>query len=202
MCSSDHSQNALCLAVPFDGFGFDCRTKPSCGTLDCLQTMSALPTTVPIATSRHGHGELSESTLLADASSPTQQLPPQPYSQECSDVCPGEQLLYTTFWRHLQMEVLLHANVSEIFCAVARYDWFGDHNLPWQTDLNTLNNTIDWNKLNAITATPNPFDNRDPAQTGGGFGLLPWYLRSAVITQRAAPGPAPGPAPAAQVVGR
>ena len=75
-----------------------------------------------------------------------------------------------------------------------RYDWFGDHNLPWQTDLNTLNNTIDWNKLNAISATPNPFDNRNPDQTGGGFGLLPWYLRSAVITPRAAPGPARGPA--------
>ena len=100
-----------------------------------------------------------------------------------------------------ECEIPLHANGGEILCAVARYDWFGDHNPPWQTDLNNLNNTIDWNKLNAITATPNPFDNRDPAQTGGGFGLLPWYLRSAVITQRPAPGPAPGPAPTAQVVG-
>ena len=80
-----------------------------------------------------------------------------------------------------------------------RYDWFGDHNLPWQTDLNTLNNTIDWNKINVITASPNAFDNRDPAQTGGGFGLLPWYLRSAAIPARPPPpSAAPGPAPAAQ----
>ena len=56
--------------------------------------------------------------------------------------------------------------------------------------------TVDWNKLNAIAATPNPYDNRDPAQTGGGFGLLPWYLRSGVIAQRPAPGPGPGPGPA------
>lgn len=71
-----------------------------------------------------------------------------------------------------------------------RYDWFGDHNLPWQTDLLTYNSTIDWAKIDAISATPNAFDNRDPTQTGGGFGLLPWYLRSAA----AAPAPAGAPA--------
>lgn len=54
---------------------------------------------------------------------------------------------------------------------------------------------MDWTKLNAITASPNTFDNRDPAQTGGGFGLLPWYLRSASAAQ-AAPAPAAGGAQA------
>lgn len=77
-----------------------------------------------------------------------------------------------------------------------RYDWFGDHNLSWQTDLNTLNATIDWNKLNAISASPNIFDNKDASASGGGFGLLPWYLRSAAIPPRPPPGPSPGPGPA------
>lgn len=45
--------------------------------------------------------------------------------------------------------------------------------------------------MNTLTAAPNAFDNRDPTQTGGGFGLLPWYLRAA-----AAPPPAAAAAPA------
>jgi len=91
--------------------------------------------------------------------------------------------------------------LRSVKCAACRYDWFGDHNLPWQTDLNSLTGAIDWNKLNAISAIPNAFDNRDPAQTGGGFGLLPWYLRSAAIPPRPAPGPALAPAPSAQAAG-
>ncbi len=75
-------------------------------------------------------------------------------------------------------------------CLPARYDWFGNHNLPWQTDLLTYNSTVDWAKLNAITASPNTFDNRDVSQTGGGFGLLPWYLRSAAAAAQPAPAPA------------
>ena len=88
--------------------------------------------------------------------------------------------------------------------AACRYDWFGDHNLPWLTDLNSVSSAIDWNKINAISASPNTFDNRDPAQTGGGFGLLPWYLRSAAIPRAPRP-PAPAgqpvPAPAGQATG-
>ena len=80
-----------------------------------------------------------------------------------------------------------------------RYDWFGNHNMPWQTDLNYVNSSIDWNKINAITASPNVFDNRDPTQTGGGFGLLPWYLRSAALPAGgAATAPAPAPSGSGQ----
>jgi hypothetical protein len=75
--------------------------------------------------------------------------------------------------------------------------------LPWQTDLNSVNSTIDWTKINAISMTPNTFDNRDPAQTGGGFGLLPWYLRSAALPPSGAGAAAPGPAPlGTQATGR
>lgn len=42
---------------------------------------------------------------------------------------------------------------------------------------------MDWNKVNTLTAAPNRFDSRDPTQTGGGFGLLPWYLRAAAAPQ-------------------
>ena len=31
-----------------------------------------------------------------------------------------------------------------------RYDWNGNHNLPWATDLNTVNATVDWSKLDVI----------------------------------------------------
>ena len=43
----------------------ECRTKPSCGTLGCLQTTSALRTTARMAISHHGHGEPLVSALLA-----------------------------------------------------------------------------------------------------------------------------------------
>ena len=64
--------------------------------------------------------------------------------------------------------------------------------MPWQTDFNSLNSTVDWNKLNTLTAAPNRFDNRDPLTTGGGFGLLPWYLRAAAAPQASAPPAAAG----------
>jgi hypothetical protein len=86
---------------------------------------------------------------------------------------------------------------------LCRYDWFGNHNTPWETDLNSVNSTIDWNKINVLTATPNLFDNRDASQTGGGFGLLPWYLRSALAAQQPPPPPsaAPSPGDATQATG-
>ena len=59
--------------------------------------------------------------------------------------------------------------------------------MPWQTDFNFLNSTVNWNIMDTLTAAPNPYDNRDPATTGGGFGLLPWYLRAAAAPQAAAP---------------
>ena len=102
------------------------------------------------------------------------------------------------FWPSTQQ---LCAQVKRLHAA-CRYDWFGDHNLPWQTDLNSVSSAIDWNKINAISASPNTFDKRDPAQTGGGFGLLPWYLRSAAIPPRPpAPAGQPVPAPSGQATG-
>ena len=101
-------------------------------------------------------------------------------------------------WPSIQQ---LCAHIKRLHAA-CRYDWFGDHNLPWQTDLNSVSSAIDWNKINAISASPNTFDKRDPAQTGGGFGLLPWYLRSAAIPPRPpAPAGQPVPAPAGQATG-
>ena len=55
--------------------------------------------------------------------------------------------------------------------------------MPWQTDFNFLNATVNWNIMDTLTAAPN-------STTGGGFGLLPWYLRAAAAPQAAAP-PAP-----------
>ena len=45
-------------------------------------------------------------------------------------------------------------------------------------------------QVNTLTAAPNRFDNRDTLQTGGGFGLLPWYLRAAAAPPAASPAPA------------
>ena len=59
--------------------------------------------------------------------------------------------------------------------------------MPWTTDFNYLNSTVNWSIMNTLTAAPNPYDNRDPATTGGGFGLLPWYLRAAAAPQASAP---------------
>ena len=39
-------------------------------------------------------------------------------------------------------------------CHTCRYDWIGDHNAPWQTDLNSQNSTIDWNKVGLPGSLP------------------------------------------------
>ena len=146
-----------------------------------------------MATSHHGHGEPPHSSTC------TIQL--AALSRDLADI--SVHAVPSVHAHPVQLMPCL-GTMHGLMCAGGcRYGWFGDHNLPWQTDLNTLNNTVDWNKINAIMASPNAFDNRDPAQTGGGFGLLPWYLRSAAIPARplppsAAPGTALGPAPAAQ----
>ena len=44
--------------------------------------------------------------------------------------------------------------LSRKCCHACRYDWIGDHNAPWQTDLNSQNSTIDWNKVGLPGSLP------------------------------------------------
>ncbi len=44
---------------------------------------------------------------------------------------------------------------------------------------------IDFTSINALTANPNPYDNSTAAISGGGLGLLPWYLHPPVANTTA-----------------
>ena len=44
------------------------------------------------------------------------------------------------------------ASMLTAWCAVlGRYDWEGNHNVPWTTDLNDVTGAVDWTKFNSIT---------------------------------------------------
>ena len=44
---------------------------------------------------------------------------------------------------------------------------------------------IDFPSIDALTATPNPYDSSAASVSGGGMGLLPWYVRPVAMDNSA-----------------